>query len=185
MTKLFQKFRHSIRKKSSDQHSGKIVNQEFRSWFTKYLKLKIKNKSWYIHDIFEPVSSTQVRLPLLMLLLLAILIFWYFDILTFSSITVVAIHKDVSSIRIFKLHTCVLFIIYFSVLKPKSEPIDKIFIENQLAIKTNNSQIRNSLSNQMLAFKNWSVYFSCALGYIRFQQPHHNKKLWFNVTLLD
>ena len=138
MTKLFQKFRYSIRKKSSDQHSGKIVNQEFRSWSTKYLKLKIKNKSWYIHDIFEPVSSTQVQLPLLMLLLLAILIFWYFDILTFSSITVVAIHKDVSSIRIFKLHTCVLFIIIpFLLPKAKTDLINKIFIENQLAIKTN------------------------------------------------
>ena len=138
MTKLFQKFRYSIRKKSSDQHSGKTVNQEFRSWSTKYLKLKIKNKSWYIHDIFEPVSSTQVQLSLLMLLSLAILIFWYFDILTFSSITVVAIHKDVSSIRIFKLHTCVLFIIIpFLLPKAKTDLINKIFIENQLAIKTN------------------------------------------------
>ena len=71
-----------------------------------------------------------------------------------------------------------------SVSKPKSDLIDKIFIENQQAIKTN-SRIRTSLSNQMLNFKNWSVYFSSVLGYIRFQQPHDNKKLWFSVTLVD
>ena len=184
-TKLFWNIGFSIRKKISDQHYGKISDQGFKLWSTKYLKLKIKNKSWYIHDFFEPVSynaSSTSPFNAIVIGYFDILIFWF---LTFSLITVLAFHKDVSSIRIFKLHTCVLFIIYFSVLKPKSEPIDKIFIENQLAIKTNNSQIRNSLSNQMLAFKNWSVYFSCALGYIRFQQPHHNKKLWFNVTLLD
>ena len=81
--------------------------------------------------------TTQVQLPHLMLLLLVILILCYFDILTFSLITVLAFHKDVSSIRISKLHTCVLFIMLFSVSKPKSDLIDKIFIENQLAIKTN------------------------------------------------
>ena len=68
-----------------------------------------------------------------MLLLLAILIF---DILTFSLITALAFHRDVSSIRFSKLHTCVLFI-FFSVSKPKSDLIDNIFIANQLAIKTN------------------------------------------------
>ena len=72
-----------------------------------------------------------------MLLLLAILIFWYFDILKFSLITALAFHNDVSSIRISKLHTCVFFIIFFSVSKPKCGLIDKIFIEKQLAIKTN------------------------------------------------
>ena len=47
-----------------------------------------------------------------------------------------AFHKDVSSIRISKLLTCVLFINFFSVSKPKSDLIDKICIENQLAVKT-------------------------------------------------
>ena len=78
--------------------------------------------------------TMQVQLLHLMLLLLA---FLYFDILTFSLITALTFHKDVPSIQILKLHTCILFIIFFSVSKPKSDLIDKIFIENQLVIKIN------------------------------------------------
>ena len=33
-------------KNISDQHYGKIPDQEFKSWFTKYFKLKIKDESW-------------------------------------------------------------------------------------------------------------------------------------------
>ena len=44
-------------KKNSNQHYGKIPDKKFKSWSTKYLELKIKNKSWYIHDFFEPVSN--------------------------------------------------------------------------------------------------------------------------------
>ena len=146
--KLFLKFGFSIRKKNSNQHYGKIPNQEFKSWFTKYLKLKIKNKSWYIYDFFEPesnnVSSTSP---------FNATVIGYFDILTFSLITVLAFHKDVSSIRISKLHTFVLFIIFFSVSKPRSDLIDKIFIKNQLAIKTN--QLRNT---QQLVQSNAYLY---------------------------
>ena len=88
---------------------------------------------FYTSMIFSNQWVTkQVHLPHLMLLLLPILIFWYFDI---SLITVLTFHKNVSSIRVSKLHTCVLSIIFFSVSKPKSNI--KIFIENQLAIKTN------------------------------------------------
>ena len=83
--------------------------------------------------------ATQDQLPHLMLLLLVILILCYFDILTFCLITLLAFHKNVSSIRISKLHTCVLFIIFFSVSKLKSDLIGKLFIENQQAIKTNQS----------------------------------------------
>ena len=54
------------------------------------------------------------------------------------SITVLAFHKDnISSIPISTLHTCVLFIIFSSVSKLKCDLSDKIFVENQLAIKTN------------------------------------------------
>ena len=81
--------------------------------------------------------TTQVQLPHLMLLLLATLISCFFDILTSCLITVFTVHKDVSSIRVSNLHTCVFFVIFFSVSKPKSDLIDKIFIENKLAIKTN------------------------------------------------
>ena len=82
--------------------------------------------------------TTQVQLSHLMLLLLATLISCYFDILTSCLITVFTFHKDVSSIRVFNLYTCVFFVIFFfSVSKPKSDLIDKIFIENKLAIKTN------------------------------------------------
>ena len=107
---------------------SKILDQEFKSWSTKYFKLKIKNN----HDFFEPVRNNASSTSLFNATVIG-----YFDILTFSLITVLAFHKDVSSIRISKLHTCVLFIIFFSVSKPKSDLIDKIFIENQLAIKTN------------------------------------------------
>ena len=51
------KFGISIRKKISDQYHGKIPDQEFKSWSIKYLKLKIKNKIWCIHNFFEPVSN--------------------------------------------------------------------------------------------------------------------------------
>ena len=87
---------------------------------------------------FQTSNSTQVCLSHLMLLLLAILIF---DILTLSLVTVLAFHKDVYSILIFMLHTCVLFFIFFSVSKPKSDLTDKIFIKNQIAIKTNQTDL--------------------------------------------
>ena len=74
-----------------------------------------------------------------MLLLLTVLIFWYFNILTFSAIAILAFDKDnVSSIQISTLHTCVLFMtFFFFVSKPKGDLSDKIFIENQLVIKAN------------------------------------------------
>ena len=52
----------------------------------------------YIYDFLEPGVTTQVQLPHLMLLLLATLISYYFDILTFCLINVLTFHKDVSSI---------------------------------------------------------------------------------------
>ena len=156
---------------------SKIPDQGFQSWSTKYPKLEIKNKSWYIHDFFEPGSNNASSTSSFNATVIG---YWYFDILTFS-----LFHKDVSSIWTSKLHSCVLFIIFFPMSKPKSGLIDKIFIENQLVIKPINSPIRNRLFNQMLIFKNWSVYFSSVLGYIRFQQPHNNKKLWFSAVLLD
>ena len=74
---------------------------------------------------------------------------------------------------------------YVSVSKPKSDLSGKIFTENQLAIKPIKTRIRNTLSSKMLTFKIWSVCFSFMLGYIRFQQPHDNKKLRFSLTLTD
>ena len=67
-------FKHSgspIRKKASNQHCSKIPYQEFKSWSTKHLKLIMKNRSWYIHDFFEPVINNASSS-------LNILIFWYF-----------------------------------------------------------------------------------------------------------
>ena len=129
MHQVVLKIRVLVRQKISDQYYGKILD---KSWSTKYLTLKIKNKSWYIHDFFEPVSNNaSLTSPF------NANVIGYFDILTFSLITVLAFHKDVSSIQISKLHTWVLFIIFFPVSKPKSDLIDKIFIEYKLAIKTN------------------------------------------------
>ena len=52
--------------------------------------------------------------------------------------TALAFNKDnVSAIRFSTLHTYILFIIFYSVSIPKGDLSDKIFIENQLAIKTN------------------------------------------------
>ena len=73
----------------------------------------------YIYDFLEPGVTTQVQLPHLMLLLLATLISCYFDILTSCLITVFTFHKDVSSIRVSKLHTCVFFVILFFGVKAK------------------------------------------------------------------
>ena len=123
--------------KLPNQHYSKIPEQEFESWYTQFLELTTKDKIWYIHDFFKAVGNNAGSSSYLMLLLLAILIFWYFDILTFSLITALAFNKDVSSIRIYTFHTFVISIIFFSVPKPKGDLSDKIFIENQLAIKTN------------------------------------------------
>ena len=66
----------------------------------------------------------------------------YFDLLTFSLITALTFPKDnVSSIQISTLYTCVLFIIFYSVSSPKSDLSDRIFIKDQLAIKTNQLRI--------------------------------------------
>ena len=131
-TTLFKKFGFSIRKEVPYQHYGKIPYQEFKSWSAKYLKLKVKSKSWYIHDLFKPVSNnSNSSFPF------NTAVIDCFDILIFSLITVLAFHKDVSSILISTLQTCVFFIIFFSVSKPKCNISEKILIENQLAIKTN------------------------------------------------
>ena len=111
---------------------SKILDQEFKSWSTKYFKLKIKNN----HDFFEPVRNNASSTSLFNATVIG-----YFDILTFSLITVLTFNKYVSSVQISKLHTCILFIMFF-LSKPKSDLIDKIFIENHLAIKTN--QLRDS-----------------------------------------
>ena len=73
----------------------------------------------YIYDFLEPVSNNASSTSHLKLLLLATLISCYFDILTFCLITVFTFHKDVSSIRVSKLHTCVFFVILFFVVKAK------------------------------------------------------------------
>ena len=105
-----------------------ILVQEINFWSTKYLKLTIKDNGWYIHEFFEPVSkTTQVHLPHFMLLLFPTLIFWYFDILTFSLITIFAFSK----VRVSTLHICVLFIIFFAVLKPR------VVVDLETFIKTN------------------------------------------------
>ena len=51
--------------------------------------------------------------------------------------TALAFNKDVSSNRFSTLHTYILFIIFYSVSIPKGDLSDKIFIEKQLVIKTN------------------------------------------------
>ena len=102
------------------------------------------------------------------------------------SITVLAFHKDsVSSIRISILNTCVLFIMFFSVLKLKSDLSNKILIGNQLSFKPINSRIRNSFFVIRILIRLSNQMPSSVLGYIRFQQPHDNKKLCFSATLLD
>ena len=175
-------------KKNSNQHYGKIPDKKFKSWSTKYLELKIKNKSWYIHDFFEPVSynaSSTSPFNAIVIGYFDILIFWF---LTFSLITVLAFHKDVSSIRISKLHTCVIFIIFFPVSKPKSDLIDKNLYwksTSHLNQLTHGFVKVCPIKYLPLKIGNWSVYFSFVLGYIRFQQSHDNKKFWYSVTMLD
>ena len=52
--------------------------------------------------------------------------------------TALAFNKDnVSSNRFSTLHTYILFIIFYCVSIPKGDLSDKIFIEKQLVIKTN------------------------------------------------
>ena len=75
------KFGFSIRKKISDQYYGKIPDQEFKSWSTKYLKLKIKNKIWCLHIFFEPVSNNASSSSISQVTVIG-----YFDILIFFEI---------------------------------------------------------------------------------------------------
>ena len=99
--------------------------------------------------------------------------------LIFSLITTFTFNKyNVSSIRISTLHTYILFIIFFSVSKLKDNLSDKVIIENQLAIKTN--QLTDSYQ-----FVQSKYFFSSVLGYTRFKQAHDKKKLRFSVTLLN
>ena len=75
------KIRVFNQEKISDQHYGKILNQELKSWSTKYLKLKIKNKSWYVHDFFEPIgnnASSTSPFNATVIDYFDILIFWHF-----------------------------------------------------------------------------------------------------------
>ena len=70
-------------KKNSNQHYGKIPDQEFKLWSTKYLKLKIRSKSWYIYNFFEPVSNNESSTSPFYATVIGnfdMLIFWYFDI---------------------------------------------------------------------------------------------------------
>ena len=114
------------------------VDQVVKIWVLNHKKISWSAR-WYLHDFFEPVSnnasSSSPFNAAVIIIAINIFIFWYFDIFFHNDL---ALHKDVSSIRISTLHTCVLLIIFFSLLKPKSDHlIDKIFIEGQLAIKTN------------------------------------------------
>ena len=52
MRQVVLKIRIFNQENKTDQHYGKISDKEFKSWSTTYLKLKIKNESWYIHDLF-------------------------------------------------------------------------------------------------------------------------------------
>ena len=72
--------------KIPDQYYSKILDQKFKSWFTKYLNLIIKNKSRYIPDFFESLNNNA------------------------SSSAVIAYFNKVFSIWISTLHTYILFI---------------------------------------------------------------------------
>ena len=113
MDQVVLKVRVLNQEKIPDQYYSKILDQKLKSWFTKYLNLIIKNKSRYIHDFFESLNNNA------------------------SSSAVIAYFNKVFSIWISTLHTYILFIIFFSVSMRKDDLNDKIFIENQLATKTN------------------------------------------------
>ena len=118
-TKLLWKFEFSISKKILDQHYGKIPNQEFKLWSTKYLKLKLKNKSWYIQVFFEPVRNNASSSSLFNATVIGyfdILILWYFNIF---------------------FNNCSRFLDRCSFHHIFYRASDKIFIENQITTKTN------------------------------------------------
>ena len=57
MDQVVLKLQLFISKKIPDQRCSKIPDQEIKYWSTKYLEMTIKDKIWYIHDFFEPVSN--------------------------------------------------------------------------------------------------------------------------------
>ena len=97
----------------------------------------------YIYDFLEPVSnnaSSTSPFNVTFIGYFDFLLFWYFDILFnncphFSQGCFFNSNFQVA-------HICFLCHIFFSVSKPKSDLTDKIFIENQLEIKT--SQLTGS-----------------------------------------
>ena len=128
---------------------------------------------WFIIDTFSNLQvTTQVHLLHFMLLLLAILIFWYFEIFfnrpRFSQKMFYHIEFPSCTHAFFSLY-------FFLCQRLKVISVTKSLLKINEPLKPINSRIRNSWSNQMLTFKNWSVYFSYVLGYIRFQQSHDNK----------
>ena len=75
------KIRALNQEKNSWSALVKISDQEFKSWSTKYLKLKIKNKSWCIHDFSKTISnnaSSSSPFNAAVIGYFDILIFWHF-----------------------------------------------------------------------------------------------------------
>ena len=92
----------------------------------------------YMYDFLEPVSnnaSSTSPFNATFIGYFDILLFWYFDILFNNCLHFSQRCFFNSSFQF--AHMRFLCHIFFSVSKPKSDLIDKIFIENKLAIKTN------------------------------------------------
>ena len=92
----------------------------------------------YMYDFLEPVSnnaSSTSPFNATFIGYFDILLFWYFDILFNNCLHCSQRCFFNSSFQF--AHMRFLCHIFFSVSKLKSDLIDKIFIENKLAIKTN------------------------------------------------
>ena len=96
------------------------------------------NKSWNIHDFFQPVSnnaSSSSPFNAAVTGYFDFLIFWYFDIFLIAAL---AFHKDnISSIWISTCTYAFFSSYFFNVSKSKKDVSEKIFIEYQMTSKTN------------------------------------------------
>ena len=102
-----------------------------------------KNLDWYYSKINDQkIHSRSVKCELTIRTsspfhAAVIVCFWYFDNNVLSLITFDINKVNVSSISFSTLHKCVLCAIFFFLWKPKVDSNIKIFIENQLPVKTN------------------------------------------------
>ena len=121
-----------------DWHSNNILDQEFHSQLVKCPDLIIKLSSWYIHDFLKAVGNKAgTFFPFNAA---ATACFSFFNSNMFSLITPLVFNKVM--LPLFQFPRCItaFWSLFFSLRKLKGDSKIKIFVRNQLPIKTSRIQ---------------------------------------------